>query len=127
MKRFFHFLSQCYADTPPANRRATLACILVLLLMAAALAVQSCATSPQGLAREQAIYSAATNTVGTLQTIVPYVPAPVQVPTELILAAVSAALGAWNLHQQKAIKALKNGNGNGKPTSPTHPPPAPAA
>jgi hypothetical protein len=113
MKQLTKFVRLAWQNWP----RDYLVCNLVVMAVLGAVCLVAfspgCATTPQGLAREQAVYSAATNVVGTATTLAPYVPAPFQVPTEAILGAISAALAAWNLHQQKAIKALKNGNGNG--------------
>jgi hypothetical protein len=96
------------------NRLAILACSLYLLALVGLAALCGCARTEGGLAREQRLYQAGTNFVAAAQQVVPYLPAPVQFPTEAVLGAVSAALAAWNLHQQKTIKALRNGNGNGQ-------------
>ncbi len=90
-----------------------------LLCCAGALVLPTgCATTQPALSREQAIYRAGTNVVAQAQTLLPFVPAPVATPVEVVLGIVSAALGAWNLHQQKAIKVLRNGSGNGAGKSP---------
>ena len=68
-----------------------------------------CATTRAGLTREQGIYTVSTNIVSGVQSFVPFLPAPVATPVEVLLGVASAALGAWNLHQQKSIKALRNG------------------
>ena len=85
---------------------------LLLCVLLSTPFLYGCATTPQGVAREQQVYQTATNLVAGVQAVTPYLPAPVQFPTEIALAAVTAALSAWNIHQQKAIKALKNGSGN---------------
>jgi hypothetical protein len=107
------FLSQCYRAVPVRNRVAILACSLYLLVLLAIVALCGCARTEGGLAREQRMYQAGTNFLGGLQAVTPYLPAPVQLPVEAIAGAIAAALAAWNLHQQKQIKALRNGNGNG--------------
>ena len=109
----WYFISRCYRATPPRARVAILFCWLYLLALLGFAALCGCARSEGGLAREQRFYQAGTNFVAAAQQVVPYLPAPVQLPTEAILGAVSAALAAWNLHQQKQIKLLRNGNGNG--------------
>ena len=107
------FICRCYRALPFRNRLAILACSLYLLVLLAVVALCGCARTEGGLAREQRMYQAGTNFVAAAQQVVPYLPMPVQLPTEAILGAVSAALAAWNLHQQRQIKALRNGNGSG--------------
>jgi len=118
------FLRGCYRDTTQALRLSIVCSAAFLIVVAATLPHLGCATTPKGIANEKAMYSAATNTVATAQSIVPYIPAPFATPVEVVLGAASALLGAWNLHQQKSIKALKNGNGK---TTPQTPPPAACA
>jgi len=108
---------------------------ILLGLMFLALLHMGCASTPAGFSREQGIYRASTNIVSGVQSLVPFMPAPVATPVEVLLGIASAALGAWNLHQQKSIKALKNGSGKSPPAplsthSPqpsTNPAQAPAA
>ena len=109
----YSFLCRCYRALPLGNRLAILAGSLYLLTLLAVVALCGCARTEGGLAREQRLYQVGTNFVMAAQQVVPYLPAPVQMPTEAILGAVSAALAAWSLHQQKQIKRLRNGNGNG--------------
>jgi hypothetical protein len=96
----------------------------LLNVMLLILCLNGCAVTPQGIQREQRIYQAGTNFIAGLQAVTPYVPQPVQLPLEMIGGALAAALAAWNLHHQRELKKLKNGNGhpNGTP-SPPHPPP----
>ena len=112
------FICRCYRALPVGNRVALLACSLYLLVLLAIVALCGCARTEGGLAREQRMYQAGTNFVGGLQAVTPYLPAPVQLPVEALAGAIAAALAAWNLHQQKQIKALKNGNGNGNGPNP---------
>jgi hypothetical protein len=114
----YSFIFRCYRAVPARNRIAILACSLYLLTLLGIAALCGCARTEGGLAREQRMYQAGTNFMAAAQQVVPYLPAPVQFPTEAVLGAVSAALAAWNLHQQKTIKALKNGNGNGNGLNP---------
>ena len=101
--------------------------LAILCALGAALAMLTlptgCASTSAGLAREQAVYRAGTNVVAQAESLLPFVPAPVATPVEVVLGLISAGLGAWNLHQQKSIKKLKNGgangNGNGKAAPPT--------
>lgn len=99
MKHPIKSLSACWKQTTPATRRAVLAGSALCVLLAASLILISCASTPQGIRHEQTIYAAGTNTVATLQTLIPYLPAPVATPAEIVLGAISAGLGAWNLHQ----------------------------
>ena len=100
-------------DLPPTLRVCTATVLLAFGLTALLLFTASCAHTMQGLSREQALYRAGTNVVGQAQSIAPYLPAPVGNTLEIFLALATSALGAWNLHQQAALRQLKNGNGNG--------------
>src|ERR1035437_6119219 len=105
--------------------------LLVFGLASLLLFIASCAHTMQGLSREQALYRAGTNIVGEVQSMAPYLPAPVGSTVEICLALATSALGAWNLHQQATLRQLKNGNGNGKTAMPrpqlaAAPPPTPA-
>jgi hypothetical protein len=91
---------------------------LLAAVLSAVVLTPSCASTPQGLQREQTIYRYATNAVAAVQTIAPNLPAPANTAVELVLAVAAAGLAAWNAHQQRAITKLKKGNG--KPsTTPT--------
>jgi len=131
MKRMFSFLSMSFADPPPAHRAAILGSVLFLALLAFFVATSGCAHTEQGLAREQAIYRVSTNALGQAQTLIPYLPPPTNYATEVILAAVAAALAAWNTHQQRELTKLKNGNGlarcAGIKSPPVTPPHLPAS
>ena len=113
MKQLFKFVRLAWQNWPRDYLVCNLVVGAVLGVLCLVAFTPGCASTAQGLAREQGVYSAATNVVATATTLVPYVPAPFQIPAEAILGAITAALAAWNLHQQQAIKALKNGNGNG--------------
>ena len=113
MKPISRFLSACYRDTDPAHRRSIAAMLGLFLVCTLALCVPSCAHTEPGLDREQAMYRAGTNIVGTAQTIVPYLPAPAGMAAEVVLGIASGLLAAWNTRQHLEIKKLKNGNGNG--------------
>jgi hypothetical protein len=108
----------CWKGARAEIALTALAAPLALIVFLSLPAMQGCATSPQGLAREQHLYQVGTNVVAGVQAVAPYLPAPVQFPTEIALAAVTAALSAWNIHQQKAISALKNGKSNGSNAPP---------
>jgi hypothetical protein len=119
------------ASLPHSLRVCTATVLLVFGLSSLLLFTASCAHTMQGLSREQALYRAGTNIVGEVQSVAPYLPAPVGSTVEICLALATSALGAWNLHQQAALRQLKNGNGNGKAAMPrpqlaAAPPPTPA-
>jgi hypothetical protein len=98
-------------DAPRMLRRAALLALLVLLMVALVILAGGCASSPAGLAREEAIYGWATNTVGQARQIVPYLPAPASNAVEVGLGIAAALLAAWNAAQHRAIQQLRNGNG----------------
>ena len=122
LKRLTSFVSACYRETPPAQRIAILS--MLLLLAVCVSLCPSCASTPEGLAREQSWYQVSTNILSTLKTVSPAVPAPLNIPFEGFLAAATAALVAWNTAQGRRLKSLENGSGkaNGA-TSPTPQPP----
>jgi hypothetical protein len=103
----FRFIRNCWSECPKAQKCTMLMLSAVLNVVFGLLLLQGCASSPLGIAREQRVYSAGTNVVGLVQQLAPYVPAPVSAPLGLILGGVSAALAAWNLHQQRSLSALK--------------------
>jgi hypothetical protein len=111
------FLRNCWRECPFQQRCGILIMSALLNVMFVFLLLQGCAHTPQGLSREQGIYRVSTNLVGHVQTLIPYLPAPVATPVELLLGAVSAGLAAWNVHQQKTLKSLKRTNGNGQVAS----------
>ena len=119
-----NFLRACWRDTSRATKLAILCSAGLLALIAATVLTSGCATTLPGLNREQRIYQAGTNIVAQAQTFLPFVPAPVATPVEVVLGLISAGLGAWNLHQQQSIKRLKNGNGNGNGNGYGRPPPS---
>ena len=101
----------------PAYAKALGLLFILALLAAIALAVLSgCASTLDGLQREQRLYSAGTNIVGTLQGVSPYLPQPAGYLAEAVLGAAAALLAAWNAHQQAQIRKLRNGQ-NGTVTS----------
>lgn len=100
-------------------------CSFILLGLAGLLAVSSCATSEKGLAREQALYITASNTVATAQAVAPALPAPTGTMLEGILGIGGALLALWATHLQRSLADLKNGGG--RSTLPTGPPAPPTA
>src|SRR5262245_55434972 len=80
------------------------------LVLLGLLVLSGCARTIQGLETERAWYSVGTNVVQVVRRdALPFVPAPFQGIGEGVLALAAAGLAAWNLHQQKTLKELKNG------------------
>jgi hypothetical protein len=94
-----NFAVKCYRTLPRPFRLSLCAMLLFLVVAGALTSHTGCATTPAGLDREQALYRAGTNVVAQAQSILPFVPAPVASPLEIVLGLAGAALGAWNLHQ----------------------------
>ena len=99
------------------------ACAFVALAVVGSLGLASCAHTYEGLQREQAFYTTASNTVASATSITPYVPPPANSVLEGVLAAGGALLAAWATHLQRSLKDLRNGNGSGQ----KNPSPPPAA
>ena len=111
MKKIVSLLVQIWHATSPQLWAATGACLLFLAVMVPSLAVGGCASTQAGLNREQKIYQVATNVVGIGQQVAPSLRQPLSSAVEFALGIATAALTAWNTHQQLAIRKLKNGNG----------------
>ncbi len=77
--------------------------------MAGLLALSSCATSPEGVARQTYVLDGVTNTIAALRTSTPYLPQPAGGIVEALLAAATAGLAAWSAHLHSSVKDLKNG------------------
>ncbi len=85
-----------------------------------------CRTDAASLAKYQAEYKAATNTVAEVHALVqPYIPAPMNAASETVFAIVTGLLAAWNTWQHRQITLLKNGKSNGNGTQPVAAPAAP--
>ncbi len=82
--------------------------------MAGLLALNSCATSPDGIAREEATILGLSNSVAALRHSTPYLPQPAGGLVEALLAAATAGLAAWNAHLHNSVRTLKNGSGKRK-------------
>lgn len=89
---------------------------LLLWGIALVLLLASCSTTPSGLHRQQTIYTTSTNIIGDVErVIVPIVPAPWNALLLGFLGAASAGLAAWNTHQQRSIRQLRNGQAASPP------------
>ncbi len=91
------------------------ACSFILLVTAGLLALSSCASTPKGVEREQAVYLALSNGVVAGHAIAPYVPAPANTILEGVLAVGGALLAVWASHLHRTVRDLQNGGppGNG--------------
>ena len=91
----------------------------ILLATAGLLALSSCASTPQGVQREEALYLTASNAIATGHTIAPYLPAPANSVVEGLLAVGGALLAVWASHLHRSVRNLENG---GTPPAPPAPP-----
>ena len=82
--------------------------VLCLIFVIFSLAANTgCATKPPALSGTNTVLTIVSNLVPVVTTLEPFVPAQWASTGETILAVITAALGAWNLHQQQSIKQLK--------------------
>ena len=99
------------------RRHKRLALYAALLFIAAvtvgSLALCSCASTPKGIAREQAIYTVASNTVAVLQPVVQAAPSPFNAILGTVFAGLSGLLAVWATHIHRSVADLKKTNGNG--------------
>ncbi len=105
--RAARFLRNCWTECPKHEKCSMLAMSALLNLFLGFALLSGCASTSKGVAREQTVYNAATNVVGVAQQVAPFLPAPVSAPLGAILGGISAALAAWNIHQQRTLSALK--------------------
>ena len=75
--------------------------------MAMSLALFGCASTPNGLHREEAAYLVVSNGVATLHTVASNLPAPAGTALEGVLAAGGALLTLWATHLHRSLKELK--------------------
>jgi hypothetical protein len=82
----------------------------IILATAGVLALSSCATTPGGIARESSLFTTVTNVASGAYQLVPALPPPERAVFELVLAAATAALAAWNTSLHRRVNQL-DGNG----------------
>jgi hypothetical protein len=111
MKHPLQSASAFFNDSPAQLRRSVALALLALVVLVLFALAAGCATTPTGIAREEAIYGWATNAVAQARQVVPYIPAPASNIVEVSLGVAAALLAAWNTAQHRAIQKLKNGNG----------------
>ena len=109
MRKLLSNVSGFWTESPRRLRVAVIfmACLSLGLLWLCML--PGCATTSAGIAREQAVYSTATNVVAKLTAAAPAIPAPYGTLATDILFVVSGLLAVWNTWQHKAITSLQNG------------------
>ncbi len=112
--------------SPPSSRLALVAvgvCLFIIAVGAGLLALSSCSTSPEGIAREDAVIMTLSNSVDNARQIAPYVPPPAGGFVEPLLGLASAALAIWSGYLHREVKILvRNANNNGAPaTAPPSP------
>ena len=78
----------------------------ILLATGGLLGLSSCTSTEQGVAREHALYLAASNTLANAQQITPTLPAPANGIVEGVLGVGGALLAIWATHLQRSIKDL---------------------
>ena len=103
-------------------------CLFILAVGAGLLALSSCSTSPEGIAREDALITTLSNTVDNLKTMAPLTPPPANSFVEPILGMCSAALAIWSGYLHRNVRILvRNANGNGSSPAPANAPAPPTA
>ena len=103
------------ASRPTPHRRLALSAVLLFIaaVMVGSLALCSCATTPKGIAREQALYTVASNTVAVLQPVVQAAPSPFNAILGTVFAGLSGLLAVWATHIHRSVADLRKANGNG--------------
>jgi hypothetical protein len=97
-------------------------CLFILAVGAGLLALSSCSTSPEGIAREDALITTLSNTVDNLKTMAPLTPPPANSFVEPLLGVCSAALAIWSGYLHRNVRILvKAANGSLSPPGPTPP------
>ena len=82
------------------------ACLFIVPAMAGLLALSSCATSREGLAREERLMLGMSNAVVAVRAATPFIPQPASGTIEALLAAATAGLAAWGTHLHRSIATL---------------------
>ena len=90
----------------------------IILATAGVLALSSCAATPSGIARESSLFTTVTNVASGAYQLVPALPQPERAVFELVLAAATASLAAWNTSLHRRVNQL-DGNGGGSNSAPS--------
>ncbi len=91
------------------------ALLCIVAVTAGSLALNSCATGPGSLARNEQTISVLSNQVASLRQGAVYLPPPANGIVEVLLAAAAAALAAWNTHLHTKVRTLANGKATTPP------------
>ena len=103
-------------------------CLFILAAGAGLLALSSCSTSPEGIAREDAVIMTLSNAVDDLKQVAPYTPPPANSFIEPLLGLCSAGLAIWSGYLHRSVRVLvRNANGNGTSPAPANAPAPPTA
>ena len=87
--------------------------LFTLAVGAGLLALSSCSTSPEGIAREDVVIQTLSNAVGSLQQMVPYTPRPAGDLVEPLLALATTGLAIWSGYLHRNVRVLvKAANGS---------------
>jgi hypothetical protein len=96
-------------------------CFFILAAGAGLLALSSCSSSPEAIAREDGVIQTLSNAVDTLRQAAPYTPAPANSLIEPVLALCSAGLAIWSGYLHRSVRVLiRNANGNGSSPAPAN-------
>jgi hypothetical protein len=100
------------------------ASLFIAVVGCGSFACVSCAHTPAGLQREQALYLVKSNALTGAQQVAPYVPPPCSSILEGVLAAGGDLLAVWATLFQRTLKEVRNGQlpgkgGNGGGPAPT--------
>lgn len=110
--------SKSVGPSKPSSSRSLAiagASLCIAIVGVALLVLCSCGTTPQGVAREEALYLCASNGLVSAHGLTPYIPSPASNVWEGFLAVAGAAMAVWATHLHRSVAELKkNGNGNGK-------------
>ncbi len=99
----------------------------ILLVGAGVRGLSGCASTPQGVAREQQLYLVTSNAVSGLSALAPYTPPPVATLLEGVTAVGGALLAVWASHLHRSVRALETGSKNGSAAPGAGPPASTAA
>ncbi len=89
--------------------------LFIAVVMGGLLGLSSCATTPEGMRAEAAALRSLSNSVAGLERTAVHLPPPANSIAEVLLAAATAGLAAWNAHLHRRVLVMQNG---GTSTSP---------
>ena len=80
------------------------------LALAGALVLGSCATTPEGLQREQQVYEYSTNAYNAFAAVVHAMPPPMGTIFEGVVVGAGLLLGVWLTHLERRFQRATNGS-----------------